>query len=174
MTIFKKTVNIFLWMTVLSFNSCLSSSSKNEYLKSEGIQSKLDKTVTLLSEGVPMSKYITIYFTKDNEEIYVFVSTHLNLENITSSYYYEVHGKQIIVGYDNDKLEKSFANTNSKKNEKVFSYSDSEIDVFDGKRVVYKVLNDNAIQEINPIEEILELNDYGQVKFIAPNKELKK
>ena len=171
MTTLKRILRSCFWIAVVLYlNSCNQSTDETDYLESADIQSRLDKTITSVFAGVPYPNYVTVYFTESEAKRYIFVTPHRTIENVRSKYYFEKDKKLIIIGYKSEKMEKSFAKLKSSKPEKIFNFTKSKIEIYDGRQVVFEILNDNSIQEITPTEKILELNDYGQIVFNPPVK----
>lgn len=171
MTTIKKDLRSCFWIAIMFYiNSCNPCKEKNSYLKSANIQDSLDKTITSVFTSVPYPNLVTVYFTESGIKKYIFVTPHLSIENIRSKYYFMMDKKPIIIGYKNENMEKRFANLKCSKPEKKFNYTEGKMDIYDGRRVVFEIVNDNSIQEINPSEKILELNDYGHIVFIPPVK----
>jgi hypothetical protein len=167
----RKIVKHCFWLVMAFYiNSCTPSLEGFSYLKNSGIQDTLDLTVASIFESEPYPDFVTIYFTESKGKEYIFVTPHKSIENVKSKYYFGENKKQIIVGYKTEKMEKRFANTKSSKPEKAFNYTNDMMDIYDGGQVVFKILSNDSIQEIEPTEEILELNNYGLIEFIPPVK----
>lgn len=169
MTILKGIARSCFWIaTVFYINSCNPGAEEISYLKSTDIQKTLDITIASVFASVPYPDYVTVYFAESEKKGYIFVTPHVSIENVRSKYYFREDKKLIIIGYQSEKMEKRFANLKSSRPEKVFNYTNNIMDIYDGKQVVFEILNDNNIQEITPTGEILELNDYGLIEFIPP------
>ncbi|UTA68818.1 hypothetical protein [Emticicia sp. 21SJ11W-3] len=171
MTHLKRNLKSSFWIAIVFYiSSCNRSTEEKAYLVSADMQSTLDKTITSVLASVPYPDYVTVYFTESEAKKYIFVTPHRAIENIRSKYYFKKDDKLIIVAYKSEILEKTFANLESSKPERVFNFTNNKAEIYDGRRVVFEILNNNSIQEINPTEEILLLNNYGGVMFIPPNK----
>ncbi len=171
MTHLKRILESSFWIAIVfCISSCNRSTEEKAYLLSADMQSKLDTTIISILSTVPYPDYITVYFTESEAKKYIFVTPHRAIENIRSKYYFKKDDKLIIVAYKSEILEKTFANLESSKPERVFNFTNNKAEIYDGRRIVFEILNDNSIQEINPTEKILQLNDYGIVVFIPPVK----
>ncbi|WP_367916521.1 hypothetical protein [Leadbetterella sp. DM7] len=147
-----------------------SDKKENDYLKNKAIQNKLDKAIASALTNTPYPDYVTVYFTESGGKGYIFITPHVSIENIRSKYYFEAGKKLIIIGYKSENIENKFAKLKSSKPEKTFNSANNMTDIYDGKQAVFEILNDNSIQEITPTVEVLELNDYGLVQFVPPDK----
>ena len=171
MTTLKKIVKYCFCIAILvNINSCSRFTEESDYLESANIQSKLDKTIISILASSPYPNFVTIYFTESDAKRYIFVTPRRTINNTRSKYYFNKNKKLIIIGYKSEKLEKVFANFKSSKPEKIFNVTKNSLEVYDGRPVVFEILNSNSIQEITPTGKILELNDYGLVEFNPPLK----
>lgn len=151
----------YLYGSLLLFIVLGCSSNYGKYLKNKTLEESINKTIETILDKQPYANNVTVYFTHSEEDGYfLFVTDHIGTYGYRSKYYFELYGKQVIVGYKNRKIEKLFANPAALKPE-LFFEDPGELSTYSSKQVVYRINSDLTFEILpNPGQEIWELNDF--------------
>lgn len=118
-------------------------SGYGDYLKNEKLEKDINNTIKTILTEQSNANNVTVYFTYSDDAYFVFVTDHLGTQGYRSKYYFEQFGKQIIIGYKNEELERRFANPKAQKTEVLFD-NPGELFNYTSKQVVYKVNYDDT------------------------------
>lgn len=162
-------INKILFLVLINliyFNFSCNKTSNNSF-----IENTLNEKIDSLLNTSPKPNFITVYFSELDNADYIFITPHLSLNETQSSFYYKRNGKYIIFGFCNNRIEKKYAYIIPEKETMNFNFSDNNLDLYDRKQMVFKIIKKDKIVPINPSNEILLLNNFGHIKFIEPIKE---